>query len=73
MIVKVEVTLEDDKPDFLANILRCESVISYNTFGSEYNHQELIDNTEYHDEIELIEDLANRLKIQKEMIHIKRY
>ncbi|MEG0772987.1 hypothetical protein [Clostridium sp.] len=38
--------------------------------GIETNHQELIDNSEYHSEDSLIKDIAKRLGVNKDIIEI---
>jgi hypothetical protein len=52
-------------------IIRCGSVISKDENGNEItDHQELIDNTEYHSVEELIEDVATRLGVNPDIVAI---
>lgn len=51
-------------------IIRCGSVISEDSDGKETDHQDIIDNTDYHSTEELIEDVASRLNVDKSMVEI---
>lgn len=71
MIAYVKVYLDDEVPEYMDGILRCGSFISEDENGNEIqDHQELIDNTEYHSQEELIEDVANRLSVSPDIVEI---
>lgn len=69
-IVYVSVTLDDDVPEYMTGIIRCGSVIAEDSNGEETDHQEIIDNTEYHSIQELIDDVALRLGVDKSIIEV---
>lgn len=70
-IAEVRVYLDSHEAMNMAGILRCESVIAYDENGNEIqNFQEVIDNTEYHSEDELLEDTARRLGLDVELFEI---
>ena len=61
--IALKVTLDDNLPKYMNGIIRVSSVISEDENGNKIkDHQELVDNTEYHLEQELISDIAKRLK-----------
>ncbi|MBB6630443.1 hypothetical protein [Clostridium algidicarnis] len=69
-ILKVEVFLDDNVPEYMLEIIRCLSVISYDENDNGTNHQELIDNTEYQSILELKKDIAKRLDVDTSIIEI---
>lgn len=70
-ISHVKVCLDDDQPEYMAGLIRCGSVISCNEDGDEIkNHQELIDNQEFHSEIELKEYIAKALGVDISNVEI---
>jgi tRNA isopentenyl-2-thiomethyl-A-37 hydroxylase MiaE len=70
-IVEVIVELDDEVPEFMAGTIRCGSVRSYDANGKLcVDYQDLIDNTIYHSEAELIEDVSRRLKFHSSIISI---
>jgi nucleoside phosphorylase len=73
-IAYVEVCLDDDMPDYMMGIFRCGHVVSKNGDGDDIKeHDELIDNTEYHSLEELKEDVARRLNVNPSIIEIFEY
>ena len=70
MITNVIIYLDDNVPEYMDGIIRINSVISKSKNGDEINHQELIDNTEYHSSNELIQNIATRLNIDSTIIEI---
>jgi len=70
MISFVNVCLDDDMPEYMNGLIRCGSVISEDENGKETDHQDLIDNTEYHSSDELIKDIANRLNVRTDIVEI---
>mgnify|MGYP000932441177 CR=1 FL=1 len=70
MIVYVKIYLDDNVPEYMTGILRCGSVFSYDEEDNETDHQDLIDNTEYHSEDEMKKDIASRLNIDPDIIEI---
>lgn len=70
-IACVRINLDDNVPNYMSGIIRAGSVISEDENGSEISdHQELIDNTEYHSREELLEDIARRLKVDVSICEI---
>lgn len=62
----------DDVPEYMSGILRCGSVISEDEDGNELkDHQELIDNSEFHSEEALIKYVAEKLGVEIDIIVIE--
>ena len=70
MSVSVKVYLDDNVPEYMSGIKRCGSVVKEYETGKEVDCPELIDNTEYHSEEELIKDVAKRLKVSQGLVQI---
>jgi len=70
MAVRVKVYLDDNVPEYMSGIKRCGSVIKEYESGKEVDCPELIDNTEYQSEEELIKDVATRLKVSQGFVEI---
>ena len=70
MIVSVEVSLDDNVPNYMSGIIRCGSVISTDDREGDLDHQELIDNTDFHSEEELIGVIAGKLGVDKSIVEI---
>ena len=70
MVVSVTISIDDNIPEYMIGIVRCGSVVSEDSNGNEIDHQELIDNTEYHSEKEMVFDIAKRLKIDSSIIEV---
>ena len=71
-IAYVRVYLDDDVPEYMQGIIRCGSVFSDDEDGNELkDHEELIDNAEYHSTQELISDVASRLGVSPEIVEIQ--
>lgn len=71
-IAFVRVTLDDDVPEYMDGIIRCGSVISEDENGEVINdHQELIDNAEFHSEAELIASVAKRLGVTESIVEVE--
>lgn len=70
-IAYVSVQIDDDIPEYMEGVIRCGSVISQDEHGNNLkNHQELIDNTEFHSEDELISYVASKLGVSKDIVSI---
>ena len=70
-IAYVRVALDDDIPEYMSGIIRCGSVISEDENGGIIqDHQNLIDNTEFRSEQELIASVAIRLKVSESVVEI---
>lgn len=64
-IAYVKIYLDDDVPEDMSGILRCGSVISEDEDGNQLkDHQELIDNSEFHSEKALIKYVAEKLGVE---------
>ena len=71
-IAYVRVYLDDDVPEYMQGIIRCGSVFSDDEDGNELkDHEELLDNAEYHSTQELISDVASRLGVSPEIVEIQ--
>ena len=70
-IVRVEVTLDDNVPEYMDGIIRCGAVQSFDAQGELIkDHQDMVDNTEYRSRNALISDIADRLKVARDIIVI---
>ena len=70
MITKVEITLDDNVPEYMNGIIRCGSVVSYDENDQVTNYQQFIDNTEYHSEAECVKDISDKLKVSDSIVEI---
>ena len=71
-MARILVTLDDNVPEYMSGIIRCGSVQSFDDEGNLLkDHQELIDNTEYHSEAGLRKDIARRLGVSPDDIDIE--
>lgn len=72
LIARVQVFLDQDKPGFMDGIYRCQSVISYDAEGNQLSdHEELVDNSEFHSLEDLRRDIANRLNASEDIVFIE--
>lgn len=70
-IAFVRIVLDDNVPEYMSGVIRVGSIISEDEDGNEImDHQKLIDNTEYHSNDELIEDIARKLEVDKSICEI---
>lgn len=71
-IAYVKIYLDGDVPEYMSGILRCGSVISEDEVGNELkDHQELIDNSEFHSEEALIKYVAEKLGVEIDIVVIE--
>jgi hypothetical protein len=82
-INSILVYLDDDMPDYMDGLIRIGSVQYFDSKGNEIEENEyeafqitlkpddLVDNTEYHTELELKSDVAKRLGIGIDQIEIE--
>lgn len=71
-IAYVKIYLDGDAPEDMSGILRCGSVISEDEDGNELkDHQELIDNSEFHSEEALIKYVAEKLGVEIDIVVIE--
>lgn len=71
-IAYVKVHLDDNVPEYMNGIIRCGSVVSEDEDGNELkDHQELIDNTEFHSEKELVDHVAKKLGVSADAVCIE--
>ncbi len=71
-ITFVRITLDNNVPEYMNGIIRCGSVISEDENGNEIkDHQELIDDAEFHSERELISSVAKRLGVSESIVEIE--
>lgn len=71
-IAHVTVHLDDDMPEDMLGILRCGSVTSEDEDGNELkDHQELIDNTEFHSKEALIAHVAKQLGVSPHAVTVE--
>jgi hypothetical protein len=72
MINNVEIYLDDNVPEYMEGLIRCGSVISKDENDNIIkDHQDLIDNTEYHSAEEMIKDVAERLNVSPDIVEIQ--
>ncbi len=72
IIAYVRIYLDDDMPEDMEGIFRCGSVISEDEDGNELkDHQELIDNAEFHSEEALIRYVADKLGVDIKIVSIE--
>lgn len=73
-IVRAKVYLDDDVPEYMEGIIRVGSLEFYDIDDKSIKNvklnNQLVDNTEYHDENELIEDIAKRLGLPSSAVEI---
>ena len=69
-VIKVEVILDDDIPEYMDCVMRCGTVRSIFDDGSSIEHLDLIDNKEYFLIEDLISDIARRIDVKKECIEV---
>lgn len=70
-IVEIVVELDGDVPEDMEGVVRCGSVRSYDENGKLcIDYKELVDNTPYANEADLVFDVARRLKFPVSMIRI---
>ena len=73
-IARAEVYLDEDMPEYMGGIIRVESLDFYdsndNSIDDAALNNELVDNAEYHNRNELIEDTAKRLGLPPSAVEI---
>lgn len=70
-ITRVEITLDDNVPEDMDGIIRCGAIQSFDAHGRPIkDHQDVVDNAEYHSRNEMISDVAVRLAVSKDTIVI---
>jgi hypothetical protein len=71
-IAHVMVHLDDDMPEYMIGVHRCGSVISEDEDGNELkDHQELIDNMEFHSVEALIAHVAKELGVSPDAVTVE--
>lgn len=71
-IALVRITLDNNVPEYMKGIIRCGSVISEDENGRTIkDHQELINNAEFHSESELLSFVAQRLGVSESVVEIQ--
>ena len=70
-ISSVSIYLDDNVPDYMVDIIRVGSCIIDYSDGTSFDNQDVVDNTEYHSNDELIEDIAKRLGCSSDNIEIQ--
>ncbi|KMU99764.1 hypothetical protein ACS72_07860 [Acinetobacter sp. VT 511] len=70
-IACVRIYLDDDVSECMNGVLRVGRVISEDEQGNETNHNDLVDNTEFHDIDTLKKYIADFLKINESAIEIE--
>ena len=69
-ITFVRIILDNNVP-YMDGIIRCGSVISEDENGNTFkDHQELIDNAEFHSKSDLIASVAQRLGVSESIVEI---
>lgn len=60
---RVEVYKDDNVPEYMDGIFHFSD-------GTEEDHQELVDNEEFHSEEEMLESVAKRLGVHKDIVEV---
>ena len=72
MIAFVNVFLDDNVPKYMSGIIRCGSVISEDENGNKIqDHEDLVDNLEFHSYEELIESVSRRLGVSPDRVGVQ--
>ena len=71
-VALVRVILDDNVPEHMMGIIRCGSVFSEDENGETIkDHQDLVDNTEFRSESELIAFVAQQLGISESIVEVE--
>ncbi len=70
IVERVEVQLDDNVPEYMDGIIRIGNVTVYFSNNTSKDHQELVDNEEFHTKEEMINRVAERLNLDKNLIEI---
>lgn len=69
-IETVKIHLDENIPECMNGIIRCGLCeVVYDNGRIEYNNN-VVDNSEYHSETEMINDIARRLKVSPDIVEI---
>lgn len=69
-VEKIEVTIDDNIPEYMNGILRVGSVIAYYLDGTTEEFEQLVDNTEYCSKQDIIKNIAQKLEASEDIIKI---
>jgi hypothetical protein len=71
-IAFVNVFLDDNVPEYMSGVIRCGSVTSEDENGNRLqDHEDLVDNLEFHSYEELIESVSQRLGVSPDRVGIQ--
>lgn len=71
-MTNIIVTLDDNVPECMAGIIRCGSVVAVDDQGNQIkDHDELVDNAEFHTESELITYIATKLGVAESAVSVE--
>ena len=66
------ITVDGDIPEYMAGVNRCGSVVAEEKDGETIkDYQELVDNKEFHSEIELVSFVAQKLGVSETIIRVE--
>lgn len=70
-IAFVKVSLDDNVPEYMQGIIRIGQVISEDKNGNQLDdHQELVDNREFHAQSEIISFVAKALNVSESIVEV---
>ncbi len=70
-ITLVKISLDEDIPESMDGISRIGSVISEDEQGNETDHDDLVDNSEFHSIDALKKHVANSLNVDETVVEIE--
>lgn len=70
-ITLVKISLDEDVPEYMNGIFRIGSVISEDKQGNETDHDDLVNNSEFHNIDALKKHVANSLNVDETIVEIE--
>lgn len=70
-ITLVKISLDENMPEYMSEIFRIGGVISEDEKGNETDHDNLVDNSEFHSIDALKKHVADSLKIDETIVEIE--
>ena len=69
-ITLVKISLDENMPEYMSEIFRIGGVISEDEQGNETDHDDLVDNSEFHSIDALKKHVANSLNVDETIVEI---
>lgn len=70
-ITLVKISLDENIPEYMSEVFRIGSVILEDEQGNESNHDDLVDNSEFHSIDALKKHVANSLNVDERIVEIE--